>query len=413
MNTTFFAPLPARTSPWLSIIGIGEDGLVGISPIARQAIADAKIVYGGARHLALAAEAISGEARQWPSPLENAYSGIVQLRGQQICVLASGDPFHYGIGASLMRVVAADEMLCVPHISAFSLAAARLGWPVQDVSCLSLHGRPLERIIPHLQDGRRIIALTSDEHGPSALAQLMAARGFGPSRITVLEALGGPSEKMRTALAQEFDPGTLQPLNVVAVEVMADSSARIIPLTSGMPDDWFEHDGQITKRDIRAMTLSALAPRQGDLLWDIGGGAGSVAIEWMLAHPSLKAITLEQHAERAQHIARNALNFGVPDLKIIHGFSADIVPTLPLPDAVFVGGGGHDSALIDVLVQNLKPKGRLVMNAVTLETEAELLRRYAILGGELRRISIARAEPVGRRTGWRAAMPVTQWVYVK
>jgi precorrin-6Y C5,15-methyltransferase (decarboxylating) len=301
----------------------------------------------------------------------------------------------------------------VPAPSAFSLAAARLGWPLADCALVSLHGRELDRVRPHLQPGARVLALTSDGEGPAALAALLATAGFGTSRLTVLEALGGSRERIRAATAAEFDLGTVDPLNTVAIEVAAADGARIIARASGLPDAMFEHDGQITKREVRAVTLSSLAPRRGELLWDVGAGAGSVAIEWMLADPSLRAIAIEARAERAARIRRNAASFGVPGIEIVQGDAPAALAGLPPPDAIFVGGGASDPGVLDAVLATLRAGGRLVVNAATLQTEALLLARYSVLGGELIRIAIARAEPVGGMTAFRPALPVTQWRWVK
>ena len=334
-------------------------------------------------------------------------------RGQDVCVVASGDPFLYGAGSVLSRHVDPREMLVVPAPSAFSLAAARLGWALPETTLLSLHGRELDLVRPHLQPGVHVLALTSDGDGPAMLAQLLAESGFGASRLTVLEALGGPREHVRTSTAKHFDLGTVDALNTVAVEVMAASDARVIARAPGLPDELFEHDGQITKREIRAATLSSLAPRRGELLWDIGAGAGSVAIEWMLADPSLRAIAIETRADRAACIRRNAAALGVPGLEVIEGAAPAALDGLAPPDAVFLGGGASEPGVLDTAMAALPPGGRLVVNAVTLDTEALLLARHAVMGGELIRIAIARAGAIGGRSGWRPALPVTQWAWVK
>jgi precorrin-6B C5,15-methyltransferase / cobalt-precorrin-6B C5,C15-methyltransferase len=328
-------------------------------------------------------------------------------------VLASGDPFLYGVGSVLARHVNTSEMLVVPAPSSFSLAAARMGWALPETSLVSLHGRSLDLIRPHLHPGAHILALTSDCDGPSALAALLSESGFGGSKLTVLEALGGPRERIRTARASGFALTGVDPLNVVAVEVEASPSARVLPWAAGLPDALFEHDGQITKREIRAMTLSSLAPRKRELLWDIGAGSGSVAIEWMLTDPSLHTIAIEQNPERAARIRRNAAAFGVPGLEVVEGHAPNCLVGLPAPDAVFVGGGASESGMLDAAVAALRLGGRLVVNAVTLETEAVLLARHASHGGELLRIALSRADRVGEKTGWRPAMPVTQWAWTR
>ena len=406
-------PEPAPAARWLSIVGIGEDGVEGLSHIASGLIASADIVFGGERHLELAASLIRGEAKQWPSPFSDAVGAVLAARGRQVCVLASGDPFHYGVGSVLADRVAPEETLVVPAPSSFSLAAARLGWALPDIALVSLHGRALDRIRPQLHPGARVLALTSDRDGPEALARLLAESGFGASRLTVLEALGGPRERIRSTRAAQFNLNGIGALNIVAVAVEAAPGARIIAYAPGLADDLFEHDGQITKSEIRAVTLSALAPLRGALLWDIGAGSGSVAIEWLLAHTSMRAIAIEAQANRAARIRRNAAAFGVTELEVVESRAPEALVPLATPDAVFVGGGASDERVLDAVTAALRAGGRLVVNAVTLETEAALIARHESCGGTLSRIAIARAGSVGDKTAWRAAMPVTQWVWVK
>jgi len=406
-------PEPAPDRRWLSIVGIGEDGVPGLSAGARDLIANAEIVFGGTRHLALAAPLIRGQSKPWPSPFSLAVGEVLGMRGRRVCVLASGDPFFYGVGATLAGHIPPDEMHVVPAPSAFSLAAARMGWALPETVLLSVHGRALDRIRPHLHPGARILALTSDEEGPAALARLLTESGFGPSAITVIEALGGSDERLRAARADAFDVTDIAALNTVAIEVAASPDARLIAYTPGLADDLFEHDGQITKREIRSLTLSALAPKRGELLWDVGAGSGSVAIEWMLADASLRAIAIEARRDRAARVSRNAGAFGVPGLQIIEGLAPEALAGLEAPDAIFIGGGGSTDDVLDTCIAALKPGGRLVANAVTLETESDLIARHARLGGTLTRIAVSRADPVGNKTGWRPAMPVTQWGWEK
>lgn len=398
---------------WLSIVGIGEDGTDGLSEAARAAVVNADHVFGSTRQLELVDQLVRGQKQTWLTPFSDSIAVVTGLRGQSVCVLASGDPMHFGVGATLSRHIKTDEITVFPHPSSFSLGAARLGWPLQDVVTLSVHGRPLELLRPHLQAGTRILALTSDGDGPAAIAKLLSETGFGLSIVTVLERLGGPHETMRSNVAMSFALADIDPLNICAISVVALPNARILPLTPGLDDSLFEHDGQMTKRDIRALTLSALAPRRGETLWDIGAGSGSVGIEWMLADPSLRAIAIEADAERAGRISRNILACGVPDLRIVIGSAPASLDGLEPPHAIFVGGGGSDPGVMDAAINALRPGGRLVANAVTLELEALLLQLYQKLGGSLTRIAIAKADPIGSMTGWRPAMPITQWVWTK
>jgi precorrin-6B C5,15-methyltransferase / cobalt-precorrin-6B C5,C15-methyltransferase len=404
----------AASPRWLSIVGIGEDGVDGLNAAARRLIEDAEIVFGGRRHLALAAPLVRGAARPWPSPFDGAADEVLRHRGRPVCVLASGDPFHYGVGAVLAREIDPREMIVLPAPSAFSLAAARLGWALPRTALISVHGRALDLLRPHLQPGAHILALTSDAEGPAAIAKLLAATGFGASPMTVLEALGGSRERVRSAKAAAFDIDAPDALNTVAIEVKAAPDARVLALAPGLADDLFEHDGQITKREIRAVTLSSLAPRRGELLWDIGAGSGAVAIEWLLADPTfMRAVAVERRADRAARIARNAAACGVPDLKVVEGAAPAVLNGLPAPDAVFIGGGASEPGVIDAATRALRPGGRLVINAVTLDSESLLLVRHAALGGELLRIAVSRAGPLGGKTAWRPALPVTQWLWQK
>ena len=402
----------ATTAPWLTIIGIGEDGRAGLSPAALAALDRADFVIGGARHLALAAP-LSAQTQIWPSPFADGYPMILARRGQPTCVLATGDPFHYGVGAELARLVPVDEILCFSQPSAFSLAAARVGWSLPDCDCVSLHGRALERIVPLLQPGARILALSWDGSTPGKLAHLLKARGFGASTMTVLEAMGGPRERIRHAAANDLAIADIDPLNTIAIEIAAASDSRVVTLAPGLPDSFFENDGQLTKAEIRALTLSALAPKAGELLWDIGLGAGSIGIEWCLRHPRNRCIGIEERTERADRARRNAQDLGATALDIRIGRAPEALCDLPAPDAIFIGGGASEAGVFEAAWAALKSGGRLVINAVTLETETLLGVLYAQHGGAMRRLAVSRLEPVGGMHGWRAAMPVTQWVVTK
>ena len=408
--TAPLAPEPGRL-PWLAVVGIGEDGRAGLSPAAAAALDAAEVVYGGRRHLALAAP-LTGEGRPWPSPIAQAYPDILARRGRPTCLLATGDPFHFGIGAEIARWVPAAEIRAFPQPSAFSLAAARLGWSLPETACVTLHGRDLFGIVPYLQPRARILALSWDGSTPAAVAGLLSERGLGASRLTVLEAMGGPRERLRSDVAKDFALIDIDPLNTLAVEVAAGPDARIVPLSPGLDDRWFENDGQLTKAEIRAVTLAALRPRAGETLWDLGAGAGSVSIEWCLRHPTNRAVAVERREDRAERIGRNARALGVgARVEVRRAASCEALAALPAPQAVFVGGGVAEPGLLAAARAALPPGGRLVANAVTLEGEAALLAAHAEAGGRLRRLSIAHAAPVGGLTGWRPAMPVTQWVW--
>ena len=401
---------PPAAGRWLSIVGIGEDGRAGLAPAAAAALDAARVVYGGRRHLDLAAP-LDAEARPWPSPIHEAYPEILARRGNPTCVLATGDPFHYGIGAEIARLVPPAEIRAFPQPSAFSLACARLGWPLAECGLVTLHGRALARIIPHIQPGARLLVLSWDGTTPAALAAMLTERGFGTSTLTVLEAMGGPRERIRAAKAEAFDLPAIDPLNTVAITI--DGAGRALPLAPGLDDGLFENDGQLTKAEIRALTLAALRPHPGLHLWDVGAGAGSIAIEWMLRDPSLRATAIEARPDRAERILRNAQAMGVPDLTVVTGAAPASLAGLTTPDAIFIGGGVSAPGILTTAIAALRPGGRCVANAVTLEGEAALLAAFANQGGSLRRFSVDRASPVGGLHGWRPAMPVTQWAWTK
>jgi precorrin-6Y C5,15-methyltransferase (decarboxylating) len=399
----------ATRTRWLTIVGIGEDGLDGLSPAASSLIKQARFVIAGARHLAML-KSSDAETIEWPSPFERGIEAIKARRGAPTCVLASGDPYFYGVGAALAAHVPPEETICLPAPSSLSLAAARLGWALQDCEIVSLHGRPLERIIPHLRPRARLLALSWDGATPEKLARLLLRRGLGGTRLIVLAALGGPRETISESLVSDFAPRPIDALNLVAIEVEAEA-ANTIPLTPGLPDQWYESDGQFTKREIRAITLSTLAPWPGALLWDVGAGSGSVGIEWMLAHPRNRAVAIEARADRAERIVRNAAALGAPDLIVRHGDALDTMRDLPPPDAIFVGGGGGQ--VIDAAWALLSVGRRFVANAVTIETQGVLTERQARHGGELVQIALSHPAPVGSYQVWKPAAPIVQWSALK
>ncbi|MGV2979024.1 precorrin-6y C5,15-methyltransferase (decarboxylating) subunit CbiE [Camelimonas sp. ID_303_24] len=402
----------AAPRPWLQVVGLGEDGLDGLGAGARRAIAEASVVFGGQRHLELAAAAITGEACPWPTPFDAAMAAVLARRGAATCVLASGDPMHYGVGVTLARHVPAAEMKVWPAPSSFSLAAARLGWALQDVTLLSLHGRDEDALRAHLFPGMRLLVLTSDGAAPARLARMLAEAGFAASDVTVLEALGGSRERVTTTTAGNLGEARFDPLNVLALALRADAEIQPAPLGAGLDDGFFAHDGQITKREVRAVTLAALAPSPGQLLWDVGAGSGSIGIEWLRLSPAMRAIAIEQDAARAERARANAARLGVPRLDLRQGAAPEAFAGLPQPEAIFIGGGARET-VVEAASAALKPGGRLVVNAVTLETQALLTTLRQRHGGELISLAVARAAPVGGMTGWRAAMPIVQWRWGK
>lgn len=400
-------------APWLSVVGIGEDGLEALSPAARALIDQAEVLIGGDRHLAMLPDTDPRQRIAWPSPLSALTATIQDLKPRRVCVLATGDPFCFGIGTTLARRIPPEEMVVVPAASTRTLVCARLGWAEHTTRLLTLHGRPLALLEPHLQPGSRLIILSEDAATPAAVAARLTERGFGASAVTVLERLGGPAERRLDGRAEDWPHPPGADLNTIAVTLSAGPEARPLATLAGLPDDAFSHDGQLTKREVRAVTLAALSPYPGDLLWDVGAGCGSIAVEWMRADALNRAIAIEPKPERRSMIAANAERLGVPGLKIVAGTAPDALAGIEAPDAVFVGGGASTPGMIEACWAALRSGGRLVANTVTLESEAVLLAKHAELGGELVRISVERAEPVGPYHGWRPLMPVTQWRIAK
>lgn len=396
------------TSPWLSVIGIGEDGRT--LPQARDLLSAAQIIYGSPRHFDLAGP-LTGEKRSWPTPFASVFNDLKALAGLPVCILATGDPQWFGIGASLTRHFDGKELRILPSPSAFQLVAARMHWPLQEVETLSLHGKPIEQLGCFLYPGARIIALTSNGRAPEDVAKLLTETGYGLSKISVFEHMGGPLEKVSSGTARTWH-GQTADFNTLALELVPDEKTMLLPRIPGLPDQAFAHDGKMTKREIRAATLAALMPHPDALLWDIGAGCGSISIEWMRAARGAKAIGLEPHETRRRACLQNARTLGVPDLEVRACAAPSGLQGLPDPDAIFIGGG-LSSNLIELCFGALKPGGRLVANAVTVESETILLSAFNTLGGEMIRLSIHKASPVGKMTGWKPLMPVTQWSLIK
>jgi precorrin-6Y C5,15-methyltransferase (decarboxylating) len=410
------------SSQIVTVAGIGADGWPGLSPLTRDALERAEVIVGGPRHLALLPATVRGRRVPLPSPLlpglpeviaadagaadaGAADAGAAHASGALV-VLASGDPMFYGIGSTLARLLGPERLRVLPHPSSVSLAAARLGWALDDVEVVSLVGRPRELLHPLLQPGRRVLALTAWATAAADIRLLLDARGFGASPVTVLADLGGPDERV-TGAGGEGE--THSRLAIIAIECRLDPAAAPLPRTPGLPDDAFEHDGQLTKREVRALALAALAPVPGQLLWDVGAGSGSIGIEWMRVHPASRAIAIEPRADRRKRITGNAAALGVPGLRVVAGSAPEALTGLDVPDAVFIGGGVTADGVVTACLDALGSGGRLVANAVTLEGQAVLAGWRQRLGGTLTRIGVERAEGLGTLTTWRPALPVVQW----
>ncbi|MBC9245935.1 precorrin-6y C5,15-methyltransferase (decarboxylating) subunit CbiE [Paracoccus sp. 11-3] len=391
--------------PWLTVVGLGEDGPAGLSGASLGALQDAEVIMGSARHLSLLPD-VSAQRIRWPVPFADGLPILKDLRGRRVAVLASGDPFWFGAGSIIAREFSADEWRSFPAASIFSLAANRLGWALEHVLCIGLHASPMTRLRPHLAPGQRAIVLLRDGGAVTELARYLSNCGFGESRLWLLEALDGPRERVTQIRADTLpDTGFQHP---VAAAVEFAGSGLVLPSCSGISDGFFDSDGQMTKQPMRALALSALAPKPSELLWDIGGGSGSIAIEWCLAHPKCNAISIEPRSDRAARIRANADRLGVDRLQVVTGAAPPALQDLPLPQAVFVGGGLSD-ALMDELTTRLPTGTRLVCHAVTLESEAVLFKWSARIGGDLLRVALSEAAPLGPKRGWKSAYPVVQW----
>ncbi|MCW8915168.1 MAG: precorrin-6y C5,15-methyltransferase (decarboxylating) subunit CbiE [Magnetovibrio sp.] len=403
----------SSTQPSVHVVGIGEDGLVGLTPIAKALIDSAEVLVGGERHLDKAPD-IKALRIDWSAGFGATLDIIKSHFGKRIVVLASGDPFHFGVGATLVRRFGADHVFVLPSPSSISLTCARMGWSIPDVTVVTIHGRALEHLNLHVTDKVRLVVLARDGKSPQEVAALLTQRGFGGSKITVWEHLGGDKERKIEALAQDWTEECAQ-LCILAIECVAGSDARAYSRLAGLPDDAFENDGQLTKREVRAVTLSSLAPKPGEVLWDVGAGAGSIAIEWMRSSRSCTAVAIERDPDRAARIARNAANLGVPKLKIEHAEALEALETLEgTPDAVFVGGGVGIPGLLDAAWARLKPGGCLVVNAVTVEGGAALSAFKTEHGGDLLRLTVEHAEQKGQSATFMTAMrTVTQYIGAK
>ncbi|GGF31964.1 precorrin-6Y C5,15-methyltransferase [Marmoricola endophyticus] len=396
----------------IHVVGIGADGWTVLSERLRTLVREAEVLLGGSRHLSLVPEVPGQERTPWPSPLRDALPALLDSFGsRRVVVLASGDPMVSGIGTTLVDLLGADQVVVEPAVSSVALARARMGWAAESCAVVSLVGRDASALLRELAPGRRVLVLCADETTPATVAALLVEAGAGESRMTVLGDLGAAEESRSDGLAATWG-GDSPRLAVLAVEVVRPTG----PATSwapGLPDDSYEHDGQLTKRDLRASALSRLAPAPGQLLWDVGAGAGSVGIEWMRAHPTCRAVAVEADAERAARIGRNAARLGVPGLSVVHGGAPGALVGLDAPDAVFVGGGATRPGVLDSVLGALRPGGRLVVHGVTVETERLLAEAYASYGGELTRLHVEHAEPIGSFTGWTPGRAVTQWAVVR
>ena len=417
--------MPDITKKWLRIIGIGEDGWDDLAADSKELLYEAEIVFGGERHLKMIPEDWEGERIVWPSPIRDAVTKIVSWRpaesgsGKIVAVMASGDQLCYGIAAKLLRHLPIEEIWIKPALTTFSLICSRVGWSLPDVETLTIHGRPVEMLHPFVQPGAKLLVLNKDEGSPKQTAKLLNARGFGKSRITVLEHLGGIKERQFSGKADSWNHPEGATLNAMALECIPESNATILSRIPGLPDEAFFHDGQLTKREIRAVSLSRLMPVVDQVLWDVGAGCGSVAIEWMRTSPRCRAVAIEKSKSRLKLIKQNSQELGVPMLQIISGSAPEVLGDLPAPDAVFIGGGLSSGNLLETCWNALKPGGRLVANAVTLEGEQKLLQWQnknsgkSGASGDLTRLSISRAEKIGRFQGWKEIRSVIQLAVIK
>ena len=417
--------MPDISKKWLCVIGIGEDGWDDLSADARDLLYESEIVLGGERHLKMLPKDWEGERIVWSSPIREAVSKIVSWRPedsasvQKVAIMASGDPLCYGIATKLLRHLPIEEIWIKPALTTFSLMCSRIGWSLPDVETLTIHGRPVEMLHPFVQPGAKLLVLSKGEESPEKAAKLLCARGFGKSIITVLEHLGGRKERQFSGPADSWNHPEGAALNAMAIECIPESNATILSRIPGLPDEVFFHDGQLTKREIRAVSLSRLMPVVDQVLWDVGAGCGSVAIEWMRTSPRCRAVAIEKSKSRLKLIEQNSQELGVPMLRIVPGSAPEVLADLPAPDAIFIGGGLSSGNLLQTCWNALKPGGRLVANAVTLEGEQKLLQWQnenagkSGANGDLTRLSISRAEKIGKFQGWKEMRSVIQLVVIK
>jgi precorrin-6B C5,15-methyltransferase / cobalt-precorrin-6B C5,C15-methyltransferase len=403
--------LTIEQGKWLSVIGIGESGLSELSPLTRGMIDRATLIVGGQRHLAMLDS--SQPKLVWESSIESSITSILKYQGTPVCILASGDPLWYGIGVTLLRHISIEEMTIIPAPSTFSLACAKLGWSLTAVETLSLCGRSPDFLSGILAPNSQLLILSAGTDTPQVVADLLIQRGYGDSQMTVLEHLGGARERIVSGIARTWSKSDVAALNIIAVECRIDRTTTPLNRMPGLPDSAYHHDGQLTKREVRAVTLAALAPMPGELLWDVGAGCGSIGIEWLRSHPLCRAIAIEQHSHRLQFIADNMVALGTPQLQLVQGKAPPILSKLPTPDAIFIGGGVTAPGLLDSCWTALRSGGRLVANAVTVESELQLLQWQQQFGGELTRIAIQRTQNIGGFLGWKPLIPLTQLVVLK
>lgn len=396
---------------WLHIIGIGEDGIAGLSKDALSALAKVDVIIGGKRHHALTKEIVA-ERINWPSPFDAMVEIIENYKGKSVAVLVTGDPLWYSAGTSFCREFSSEEMKIYPQVSAFQWASVRMGWGIADCDTLTIHGRATENVIPYVAPNVQLLILTKNKASPKAVADLLTERGFGKSELTVLAHLGGSQEKRFDGIAEDW-AHDVPDFHTLAVKCIAGKGAKYYGRTGGLPDEAFEHDGQLTKRVIRSVSISQLRPFQNALLWDVGAGCGSVGIEWMRAARGAKAVAIEANEERSAMISKNAILLGTPSLQQIEGTAPAALLDLPMPDAIFIGGGITSDKLFDVAWKSLRDGGRLVANAVTLESESKLVSLHANYGGSLDRISVSEAVGIGRFNAMKPAMSVMQWAVTK
>jgi precorrin-6B C5,15-methyltransferase / cobalt-precorrin-6B C5,C15-methyltransferase len=392
----------------ITIVGIGADGWPGLTEKARAAILCADEVIGSDRQLASLPRA-APPRRAWPSPITPLIDELVTREVGAICVLASGDPMLHGIGATLARRLPRGRLTVISHASALALACARMGWPEAEVELISAVGRPPDVVARMLQPGRHLVVYSTGENAPAETARVLCDRGYGPSAFVVMEQLGADSESVIESTADTFGDHAVDPLHAIAITCARAATTTLLPVVPGLPDQAYAHDGALTKRHVRAATLAALAPTPDALLWDIGAGSGSIAIEWLRAEATARAIAIEARAERAARITRNAVQLGVPALEVILGTAPDVLAGLDRPDAVFIGGGVTTAGVVATSWAALRTGGRIVANAVTLEGEQGLIAARAAYGGDLVRLDVSHAEPIGSFTAWRPALPVVQW----
>ena len=389
------------------VIGVAEGGIASLPAEIRDRLAGMDLVVAAPRFRDGLPD--GPETIDWPSPFSDIFNVLSDNPDKSVALLTTGDPMWYGAGASLVRELGPDGCEVVPAVSGLQHAAARLGWPMAGCRVVSIHGRPVSGLVSALHPRARLLLIAQDGGSPMAAAKLLAARGYGAARMHVLAHLGGSDEARIDGTADGWTHDRVPDFHIIGIEC---PDAGLVPHGLAAPDSSFDNDGKLTKRDARASALAKLAPFPGAVLWDIGSGSGAVAVDFLRNAPRGIAYAVDRNQTQLDRGNANAVTHGVTGFKPICGDAAEQIASLPRPDAVFIGGGMSEQVISAAQVA-LRPGGCLVAHAVTIESESVMVAAWQRAGGDLVRLSVQHADPVGGFHGWRPLMPVTQWCWHK